>query len=193
VVVPFGIDVDFWTGGSRSAEHPFTCVAVGNDRRRDFATLGVAWQRLRETDPAARLVLAANRTVPSFPAAERVDVPHRELRDGVYGGADVSLVLTLPNLHGSGMTSVLESMACKVPVVATDLPGIRPYVRHLETGWLVPPGDPAAVVDAVRTLREDDSLARRLTDAACHEVRDRFSSGGMARRLAEVVDDIRDR
>lgn len=193
-VVPFGVDVDFWSSGRDvRTDEVFTCVAVGNDRRRDFRTLSMAWGALRRLGRDQQLVLAANRPVPDIPEARRIDVPHRELRDEVYGSADVSLVLTLDNLHGSGITSVLESMACRVPVVATDLPGMREYVRHMETGWLVPPGDVDSVVEAVTTLRSDRLLARRLAGNAKRAVAQQFTSATMAHRIGDLVDASRER
>jgi len=42
-------------------------------------------------------------------------------------------------------TTILESMAAGVPVVATDIPGTRELVRHLTNGWLVPPADSTAL------------------------------------------------
>jgi phosphatidylinositol alpha-mannosyltransferase len=60
---------------------------------------------------------------------------------------------------------LVEAMAAGVPVVASDIAGYREVVREDIDGLLVPPGDPAALAEAVgRVLRESD-LAKRLSEA----------------------------
>lgn len=66
-----------------------------------------------------------------------------------YRNADV-LVLTSPN-EGSNQVTV-EAMACGLPVVASDIPGIRENARG--AGVLVPPGDAHAVAAALDRLAD---------------------------------------
>ena len=47
---------------------------------------------------------------------------------------------------------VVEGMLARRPVIASDAGGVREIIRHGETGWLVPPGDPAALASAVRQV-----------------------------------------
>jgi len=72
-------------------------------------------------------------------------------------------LFVLPSLSESLPTAVLESMACGVPVVATDIPGIRELIQHRETGWLVPIADPSALADAIVALLRDPLLRKRLS------------------------------
>lgn len=67
----------------------------------------------------------------------------------------------------SDATSVamLESMACGLAVVASDLPANRHWLGGDEALPLVPPGDAAALARALQTLLDDDALARRLGEA----------------------------
>ncbi len=55
-----------------------------------------------------------------------------------------------------------------------------------ETGLLVPPGEPAALAEAVVTLLEDEALRRRLGTAARAVAVERYSWSSIAERLAEV-------
>jgi glycosyltransferase involved in cell wall biosynthesis len=78
--------------------------------------------------------------------------------------------LVLPSdAEGFGLV-LIEAMAAGVPVVATDVPGIRDVVRHGETGLLVPPRSPAAIAGALRRLADDPALRRALTAAASRRV-----------------------
>lgn len=65
---------------------------------------------------------------------------------------------------------ILEYMALGTPVVATDLPAVREIVRPECTGVLVPPDRPDALADAIRRVRDDRELARRLRTAAMRRV-----------------------
>lgn len=58
--------------------------------------------------------------------------------------------------------SVLEAMAAGLPVVASDVGGLREQVVDGETGYLVPSGDAAALADALARLLDDPALRGRL-------------------------------
>lgn len=57
--------------------------------------------------------------------------------------------------------ALMEALAARLPVVTTRLSGIPELVRDGETGWLVPPGDAAALAAAVRDALERPDEARR--------------------------------
>ena len=57
---------------------------------------------------------------------------------------------------------VLEYMAAALPVIVTDLPGIRELVEDGESGYVVPCGDLEAMERAARALVEDGERRRRM-------------------------------
>jgi glycosyltransferase involved in cell wall biosynthesis len=63
-------------------------------------------------------------------------------------------------------TTVEEAMALGIPVVATNVGGLRELVHDEETGSLVPPRDPEALVAATELLLDDPALRRRFGEAA---------------------------
>ena len=69
--------------------------------------------------------------------------------------------------------AVQEAMASGVPVVAPDAGGPRELVHHGRTGYLVPPGAPAALRAAVVRLRDDAVLRHSFGRAARRAVRGR--------------------
>ena len=72
-------------------------------------------------------------------------------------------VLCAPSLHGESFGLVLlEGMAARTPVVASDLPGYRNVARHDKEALLVPPGDADALAAALRRVLDSPETARAL-------------------------------
>jgi glycosyltransferase involved in cell wall biosynthesis len=59
--------------------------------------------------------------------------------------------------------SLLEAMACGLPVVATNCsPGVRSLVTAGQTGLLAEPGDPHSLASQIRRLLDDAPVRERL-------------------------------
>ncbi len=71
--------------------------------------------------------------------------------------------------------AVLEAQAAGRAVIASAIGGIPEQITHDEDGLLVPPGDPAALRDALSRVLDDPDLARRLGSAAAKRVRHTLS------------------
>jgi glycosyltransferase involved in cell wall biosynthesis len=67
--------------------------------------------------------------------------------------------------EGWGIT-VVEAAACGTPSIASDSPGLRDSVRHMETGYLVPHGDASALAARMLELAGNAELVARLGSAA---------------------------
>jgi glycosyltransferase involved in cell wall biosynthesis len=67
--------------------------------------------------------------------------------------------------EGWGITNV-EAAACGTPSLASDSPGLRDSVRHGETGYLVPHGDPEALAQRMLELARDPGRVATLGAAA---------------------------
>jgi glycosyltransferase involved in cell wall biosynthesis len=86
--------------------------------------------------------------------------------------------------------SVLEAMASATPVVASRTGGIAEVVIDGETGFLVEPGDVAALQDRLATLLADRGLARRMGDAGRAAVLDRFTWAACADRCLAAYREV---
>jgi len=102
----------------------------------------------------------------------------RELQP-VFAAADVA-VLSSDN-EGTPV-SLIEAAAAGLPAVATDVGGVHEVVSE-ETGVLVPPGDPAALGNALAAIAGDEDRRRRFGAAARRRALERYDA---ARLLADI-------
>jgi glycosyltransferase involved in cell wall biosynthesis len=91
-----------------------------------------------------------------------------------YVALDVTLVTSRPRSEGT-TTTAPESLACEVPVVATDVGSVREVVRNGVTGVVVPPDSPEALARETLRLAADPALRRRLGEAGRREVAEHHS------------------
>lgn len=67
--------------------------------------------------------------------------------------------------------SVLEALACGLPVISTNVGGVPYIVQDGETALLVPPDDPRQMAQALVRVYSDRALRARLSERGCREVR----------------------
>jgi phosphatidyl-myo-inositol alpha-mannosyltransferase len=91
--------------------------------------------------------------------------------------------LVAPSVGGESFGMVLtRAFACATPAVASDIPGYR-EVATPETGLAVPPGDPAALAQAVLALLEDEPRRQALGAGARELALERYAWPRIAERL----------
>lgn len=94
-----------------------------------------------------------------------------------------------PSLYESQGLSILEAMAAGVPVVATEVGGVRDAVIPGETGVLVAPGDAAALARAIVSTAGDPEREARAARAAAR-VRSEFGAARMAADYAALYREV---
>ena len=86
---------------------------------------------------------------------------------------------------GAFPVAMREAMAMTVPVVATDLSGIREIIDNGKHGLIVPAGDPGALAMNIMKCRRDPETARRMGRAGNLKVQ-RYGVQAMVDRTEEV-------
>lgn len=182
-VIRSGVDPDFFSPGERSESGDFRVISVAR----------LHWLKGLEDGVRAVAVLAAeglpvsyeivgddaDPTNPMKPSVRpqllylihELGLEGRVRLVGGLGHAGVrdrlcrSDALLQPSISEGMPNSVLEAMACALPVVVTDRDGLPEVVTDGVEGFVRPARDPQALAEALRTLCEDRALARRLGEA----------------------------
>jgi glycosyltransferase involved in cell wall biosynthesis len=110
---------------------------------------------------------------------------HEDVRPAV---ADFD-VLVLPSRQEPYGRSILEAMALGTPVVASRVGGVPEILSHGADALLVPPGDPAALAEALGSLLDDPARRRGLADRALQRVREGFDAAVVSRRVQDLLEE----
>jgi glycosyltransferase involved in cell wall biosynthesis len=105
--------------------------------------------------------------------------------DGLFSIADL---FVLPSLSEGSPNVLLESMAARVPIVATKVGGVPELVKDGESAILVPPADSESLKNAIIELLMNRSRAIQLAMVAFEKARLVFSTSKHDERLLSVYD-----
>jgi len=95
-------------------------------------------------------------------------------------------IFVLPSHQEGFSNALLEAMASNVAPIATAVGGNVDAVTDNETGLLVPPNDPPSLASAILRLAKDQTLRRRLADAARLCVDQHFSLNACVDRYEKL-------
>jgi len=166
-VIHNGVNTDFFTPSSRElTNRPFRFLYVGNwDARKGVDVLSPI---LRELGDDFELVYTADRLGQHrrYPLPSNARCLGRLDAEGLRAAYAQADALLFPSrLEGLPLT-VLEAMACGLPVIAASSSSLPEVVADGETGLLCPVDDVAAFVAAARRLQGDVGLWRTMRLAA---------------------------
>lgn len=116
-------------------------------------------------------------------------IPHARVRE-VYAALDVFVVPRTDDrvCHLVTPLKPVEAMASSLPVVASDVGGLRELVTHDQTGLLVPPEDPERLADALEQLVQDRHRRLALGAAGHQSVREERVWSRQAVRYRELYE-----
>jgi len=98
-------------------------------------------------------------------------------------------VLAAPSRNEGMGRALVEGMALGLPVVGSEVGGIPAVIADGETGWLVPPGDAAALAEALVELGRDAALCAKLGAAAAARA-EAFSSRVAHAAMRAIYDEL---
>jgi sugar transferase (PEP-CTERM/EpsH1 system associated) len=207
LLVKNGVDTDRFrpkaapSGVSPWSEQEFVIGTVARVQDiKNHSGLVDAFARLREMLPQHkhRMRLSIIGDGPLLPAL-RAQVTAAGLDDVVWlPGARSNIVellngfsvFALPSLAEGTPVSMLEAMACALPVVASDVGGIPEVVEHGKHGSLVPPSDRDALAAALAQYVVQPELLRQQGDAARVRIEQKYSLKAMLAAYSGLYDTL---
>ncbi len=107
-----------------------------------------------------------------------------------YKSASIVVVPSITRAEAFGVVQ-MEAMAAGIPVINTDIPSGVPEVSvHGQTGFTVPPKDPASLARAINLLLDNADLRRQFGEAAHKRILDEFSVEKMVERTWSVYKSV---
>ena len=136
---------------------------LARDTPLDLALFG-------STDPGSRDAISAEK----LDTWQQAGLKWHGRTDDVAGVWRASDIAVVPALGGDGMPrAMLEAAASGRPLIVSDVPGCRQFVRNGREGFVVPPGDAEALARALSRLALGPALRASFGAAA----RARFMKG----------------
>ncbi len=180
-VIPYPIDTNLFSARpSGSDSQPATLLTIGRlEKRKGIDNLLQAMSRVWLHSPKLETYLLGseagfrwNDLLSLAPDTKRNQlifpgfVSHEHL-PSYYRKATLYVA---PTLYETFAYTILEAMACGLPVIASRVGAIPELVDDGVTGLLVPPGDPASLADAIIRLLDDPTrralMGQRARDKA---------------------------
>jgi glycosyltransferase involved in cell wall biosynthesis len=165
-VLPHGIDTDSFQPPKNVTNEPI-CITVGA-HLRDFETLSAAVTLVRAMKPDVRFIAVGTR---------RNGGGNSQLHDQRFtyleelGDEDLrqayqkAKIAVFSFRDATASNALLEAMASGLPIVATDVGGVREWVSE-NAGTFCRPRDPYSLAQAILQILSDNSLAARMSRAS---------------------------
>jgi glycosyltransferase involved in cell wall biosynthesis len=206
-VVPLGINPNGFEMRETKRDGPFTVGFLGRVApEKGLHVLAEAYRMMRQSGdlPAGRLEVAGYMAADCKPYLEEIQ---KHLQDAGLGGefryhgvidraAKIAFlrsldVMSLPATYDEPKgVSLLESMACGVPVVQPRRGAFTEIVENTGGGLLVEPDNPQSLADGILKLSRDPRLAEQLSNAGFKGVREHYTAALMADKVLDVYNDV---
>jgi glycosyltransferase involved in cell wall biosynthesis len=207
-VVPIGINPEGFELRHADRSGPFTVGFLGRIApEKGLHVLAEAYQIARQSGelPEARLEAAGYIASDSKPYLEAIQ---KRLHDaglanefhyrGVLERADKIAFLRGLDMMSMPATydepkgvSLLEAMACGVPLVQPRRGSFTEIIERTGGGLLVQPDDPQSLANGLLQIARDPNLAQELSANGFHGVREHYTAAHMADKVLEAFSDLR--
>jgi glycosyltransferase involved in cell wall biosynthesis len=203
VEIPFGVDERFCPDPKRKENAFIDLLFVSAlDQAHYFKGLDILIEALGiagKQDKRLRLhIVGDGPLLPAYKAqAQKAGVSelitfHGRLSDEalirMYQQSDATLKPSIDRSEAFGLT-LIESMACGTPVIATNLPGVR-TVFDQHTGIRVPVNDVEALSQAILEFASDEKRREEMRTACLKRVQERYRWPSIINQLDKIYRDL---
>jgi glycosyltransferase involved in cell wall biosynthesis len=198
-VIPNGVDLTIFKPSSQARARQqldipldakvilFAANGIKRNRFKDYATIQSAIKILSKsaTTPIVVVALGEEGQAEQLGHVQIRYIPpvsNREQVAAFYQSADVYVHASHADTFP---TSIIEAMACGIPVVATAVGGIPEQVVDGQTGILVAPGDGNAMASAIEKILANPALQKQMGDAGSQIAKEQYSQELQAKRYLD--------
>jgi len=162
---------------------------VGYDfARKGGPTVVEAFRRVRKEVPDARLRVIGPASLGAECRGEGVEhVPPTRDRAALVRHLAEATFYVMPSVCEPFGLAFLEAMACKNACIGSARDAMPEVIEHGVSGYLVEPGDVAALAGHMKRLFTDRELARDMGEAAFRRVRERFTWAACGERARAAL------
>ena len=192
-IIPNGVNIDFFKPGEECANR----LVVWTGRfvfEKGLNLLVEAAKIVSQQIPDARFLLIGSgplensiaRRVKELGLSEVIRFTGPLERGEIAEVLRKATVFALPSLKEGLPRSILEAMACGVPVVGSDISGINDVVIDGQNGILVPPREPEMLAHKIMTILEDKVLRKRLGGKARESIVQRHNIADVTSEMEKL-------
>jgi len=176
-----------YLGGNRLVKGPQTLLEAFNhvcQGMSEIALLFVEKAFKNAMPPSAKKILApleARKAILFLDTIPYFDLP------SYYSAVDAVIV---PSVYDALPKVVLEALACKTPVVASNTGGIPEIISNKKTGLLFEPGNSADLAEAIVTISTDSKLREKMRAEGRKLIEEKFTWEKVAERSLKAYHEI---
>ena len=160
-VLPHGIDIDYFTPKNNTNNNKkFTCLSVGN-WLRDYESVLFVARHFELNFPNVEFQIVTNK-IDHNQCIKNIrlfqGISDQELLS-LYHNADIFF---MPMEDATANNAILEALACGLPIITTELQGIKETYLPGDEAILIPPKDTKGYIEAINFLIENrETLATK--------------------------------
>lgn len=114
------------------------------------------------------------------------------IRDIASFNAGMDVICLTSNNEGTPV-SLIEAQACNVPVITTDVGGVRDIVSEGHTGYIIPKGDLKQFAQKLGLLIENEEIRRKMSQNGWDFVREKFNYTRLATDMEKYYRELLDK
>ncbi|HET9199852.1 MAG TPA: glycosyltransferase family 4 protein [Dehalococcoidia bacterium] len=200
-IVYNGVDTDQFRPDAMAEKVPGRIIYVGNteDRKKGVRFLLEALSLLQREGEDFHLILVdrAKEDLELVPELltkwgldDRVTITGRVSRDELAALYRTAELAVSPSLYEGFGFPAAEAMASGVPTIATQAGAFPEVISDREAGWLVPPGNPVALADAIAMFLSSPVLRERFGRAGREHIVRKFNWRRAADETLAVYEEV---
>lgn len=202
--VPHGVDINYYKPGEKdpklierySVEDKKVILFVGSlDSAHYFKGVNylIKMAEILKRDDFKIIIIGEGNLRPAYEEL----VKNKDLNDKViftgylrdirpfYNLADIFVLPSIDKSESFGLV-LAEAMACQLPVVVSDLVGVRKLVEKNNNGFLVKPKDASSLAKTITILLDDDKLRIKLGRNGYEKVKNNYSWEIVVRKIEDI-------